>query len=49
MDNNTISSEPQWLQCEVYECKKWRKMPTWLPEERYKDLLSRPFFCYIVY
>ena len=47
---STIESVPieaHWVQCEIYECKKWRKMPAWLQEERFKDLISRPFFCYL--
>jgi hypothetical protein len=37
-----------WLQCEIADCLKWRKIPKWVPSARLKDLQKRMFFCYLV-
>lgn len=37
-----------WLQCEIIECEKWRRIPSWVLADRLADLRKRTFYCYLV-
>eukprot|EP00455_Lapot_gusevi_P052929 TRINITY_DN8156_c0_g4_i5.p1 TRINITY_DN8156_c0_g4~~TRINITY_DN8156_c0_g4_i5.p1 ORF type:complete len:240 (+),score=43.00 TRINITY_DN8156_c0_g4_i5:72-722(+) len=45
--NHEPSKTSVWIECEIPECGKWRRLPPELPAARVADLQSRKFFCYM--